>query len=216
MKLVLQRGLKVLLVAGVAFVIFFAGFAAGTTTTERVVEKTVEVPVEVEVVKIVTQVVEVPVEVERIVKVPEVVERIVEVTPTPTATPSGTVTPQATGATSDALATATQATAWVSIRGGAFGFASIQVRTAADAPTIEEFGLDLSLFARQKNLGEWCNGSKVFGGEWSSNLGCSLSQVQHGDVTRATLSYGGLDLRCVRHTVPSNSPVAVLACEVRT
>ena len=94
-------------VLAIAFVSLLAGVGIGASgpATERIVEKKVEVPVEVEVVKVVTQVVEVPVQVERIVRVPEIVEKIVtvevekvvtketegvvEVTPVPTPTPAG-------------------------------------------------------------------------------------------------------------------------------
>ncbi len=113
------------------------------------------------------------------------------------------------------LQTTTRAGMWLSVVNTDAGRLEVQVLIISTSVVVDTFGLHVDLFAGRRHVGELCNTSKVFGGEWSANLGCPREKVQHSEVTHANVAIGNTDIRCERNTVTSTADETILACEGR-
>ena len=133
------------------------------------------------------------------------------------ATPSATATPTPASSPTPAidLATTEVANVWVSVTNSRPTRLEVQVLIAEVSAVVDRYDLDVNLFAGRRHLGELCNTSKVYGDEWSANLGCSREDATHTEVTHANVSVGPMEFRCERNTVNSTSSETVLACVPR-
>lgn len=123
-------------------------------------------------------------------------------------------TPEPTPAPTLDLATTDKAQIWIRLFNTDFGRLEGQA-LVHDWEFVGRYSLGVSLFAGADNVGNLCNNKAIFGGEWSSNLGCIREYVPHATLTRVNVSVARTNhYRCALNdaSTPSQS---IFACERR-